>query len=125
MRVIIAGSRFITKYDLVVDAVKESGFNITEVVCGASNGVDSLGERYAKENGIKLSYFYADWKGLGKRAGNARNEQMGNYGEALIAVWDGKSPGTKHMINYAKKKKLKVYVKNINEVNLDKFFDIK
>lgn len=125
MRVIIAGSRFITNYDLVVDAVKESGFNITEVVCGAANGVDSLGERYAKENNIKLSYFYADWKGLGKRAGNARNEQMGNYSDALIAVWDGKSPGTKHMINYAKKKKLKVYVKNINEVNLHKFFDIK
>lgn len=124
MRVIIAGSRFITDYNLVVLAVKESGFKITEVVCGAANGVDSLGEKYAKENNKKLSYFYADWKGLGKRAGHARNEQMGNYGEALIAVWDGKSKGTKHMINYAKKKKLLVYVKNINEINLNKFFEI-
>ena len=124
MRVIIAGSRFITDYDLVVKAVKESGFEITEVVCGAANGVDSLGERYAKENGIKLSYFYADWKGLGKRAGHARNIQMGNYGEALIAVWDGESKGTKHMINYAKKKKLLVYIKNINEINLNEFFGI-
>lgn len=124
MRVIIAGSRFITDYNLVVKAVKESGFEITEVVCGAANGVDSLGERYAKENGIKLSYFYADWKGLGKRAGHARNVQMGNYGEALIAVWDGESKGTKHMINYAKKKKLLVYVKNINEINLNDFFGI-
>jgi hypothetical protein len=124
MKVIIAGSRFITDYNLVVLAVKESGFDITEVVCGAANGVDSLGERYAKENGIKLSYFYADWKGLGKLAGHKRNEQMGNYGEALIAVWDGKSPGTKHMINFAKKKKLLTYVKNINEINLNKFFEI-
>lgn len=124
MKVIIAGSRFITDYNLVVLAVKESGFDITEVVCGAANGVDSLGERYAKENGIKLSYFYADWKGLGKLAGIKRNEQMGNYGEALIAVWDGKSPGTKHMINFAKKKKLITYVKNINEINLNKFFEI-
>lgn len=124
MRVIIAGSRFITDYELVVKAVKESGFDITEVVCGAANGVDSLGERYAKENGIKLSYFYADWKGLGKLAGNKRNEQMGNYGEALIAVWDGKSKGTKHMIALAKKKNLLTYVKNINEINLNKFFEI-
>ena len=124
MRVIIAGSRFITDYDLVVKAVKESGFEITEVVCGAANGVDSLGERYAKENGIKLSYFYADWKGLGKRAGHARNEQMSFYGECLIAVWDGKSKGTKHMIALAKKRKLKVYVKNLMEdtTSLDKFF---
>ncbi len=124
MRVIIAGSRFITDYSLVIKAVKESGFDITEVVCGAANGVDSLGERYAKENNIKLSYFYADWKTLGKAAGYKRNEQMGNYGEALIAIWDGKSLGTKHMINYAKKKKLLVYVKNINEVNLNNFFNI-
>ena len=124
MKIIIAGCRHIKNYDLVVQAVKESGFEITEVVCGAANGVDSLGERYAKENGIKLSYFYADWKNLGKKAGYARNEQMGNYGQALIAVWDGKSPGTKHMISYAKKKKLLVYVKNINEVNLTKFFEI-
>lgn len=124
MKVIIAGSRFIKDYNLVAEAIKESGFNITEVVCGAANGVDSLGERYAKENGIKLSYFYADWKGLGKRAGHARNEQMGNYANALVAVWDGESKGTKHMITYAKKKKLLVYVKNINEVNLNKFFGI-
>lgn len=124
MRVIIAGCRHINDYDLVVKAVKESGFDITEVVCGAANGVDSLGERYAKENNIKLSYFYADWKGLGKRAGHARNEQMGNYSEGLVAVWDGISPGTKHMINYAKRKKLLVYVKNINDVNLTNFFEI-
>jgi len=124
MKVIIAGSRFITNYELVVEAVKDSGFDITEVVCGVAQGVDSLGERYAKENGIKLSYFYADWKGLGKKAGLARNEQMGNYADALILVYDGKSPGSAHMLKYAKKKKLKIYVKNINEVNLNKFFDI-
>ena len=124
MRVIIAGSRVITNYDLVVDAVKESGFSITEVVCGAANGVDSLGERYAKENGLKLSYFYADWKGFGKSAGIKRNEQMGNYGEALIAIWDGKSKGTNHMIKYAKKNKLLVFVKDLSIVNLDSFFGI-
>lgn len=124
MKVIIAGSRFITNYELVVEAVKDSGFEISEVVCGVAQGVDSLGERYAKENGIKLSYFYADWKGLGKKAGLARNEQMGNYADALVLVYDGKSPGSTHMLKYAKKKKLKIYVKNINEVNLNKFFDI-
>lgn len=124
MKVIIAGSRFITNYELVVEAVKDSGFEISEVVCGVAQGVDSLGERYAKENGIKLSYFYADWKGLGKKAGLARNEQMGNYADALVLVYDGKSPGSTHMLKYAKKKKLKIYVKDINEVNLNKFFDI-
>lgn len=126
MKVIIAGSRHINDYNLVVKSVKQSGFIITEVVCGAANGVDSLGERYAKENNIKLSYFYPDWKGLGKSAGHKRNEQMAHYSDCLIAIWDGKSSGTKHMIKYAKSKKLRVYIMNIQEdnTNLEKFFDI-
>lgn len=126
MKVIIAGSRFITNYELLLDAIEEADFEITEVVCGAAAGVDSMGERYAKENNIKLSFFYANWRELGKAAGLKRNEQMGNYGEGLIAIWDGKSKGTKHMISYAKKKKLKVYVKNLSEdvTSLNKFFGI-
>ena len=50
---------------------------------------------------------------------------MGNYSDALIAVWDGKSRGTKHMIYYARKKGLVVYVKNVNEENtiLDDFYE--
>jgi hypothetical protein len=124
MKVIIAGSRTIRDYELVKQAIKESGFEITEVVCGTANGVDSLGERYAKENGIKLSYFYPDWKGQGKLAGHKRNEQMAHYSEALVAIWDGDSRGTKHMIEYANKKGLKVYVKDSTEYNLNQFFDI-
>lgn len=35
---------------------------------------------------------------------------MGDYADALIALWDGQSKGTKGMIDYAKKKGLEVYV---------------
>lgn len=124
MKTIIAGSRTITDYDLVVQAVKESGFTITEVVCGLAKGPDTLGEQYAIENNIPIAYFPADWSGNGRAAGPIRNEQMGNYSQALICVWDGKSRGSKHMIDYAKKKNLLVYVKNVNEINLNKFFEI-
>ena len=47
---------------------------------------------------------------LGKAAGHARNRDMGDYADALIALWDGQSKGTKGMIDYAKKKGLEVYV---------------
>jgi len=124
MRVIIAGSRSITDYNLVVEAIKDSKFDITEIVCGAAQGVDSLGERYAKENKIKLSYFYADWSGLGKKAGFVRNEQMGNFSDALIAVYDGYSRGTKHMIDFMQKAKKPVYIKYQTDSNLEKFFGI-
>ena len=52
-----------------------------------------------------------NWHGkYNARAGIDRNEQMGDYADALIAVWDGKSPGTKNMIANAKRLGLLVYV---------------
>ena len=36
---------------------------------------------------------------------------MAEYADALVAFWDGNSPGTKHMIKVAKEKKLDVRVK--------------
>ena len=43
MKVIIAGSRNFTDYKVLQDAIKNSGFKITEVVSGGAKGVDSLG----------------------------------------------------------------------------------
>ena len=43
-----------------------------------------------------------------------RNAEMADYADALFAVWDGKSKGTKQMIDNAKKKELSVIVVVIN-----------
>jgi hypothetical protein len=115
MRVIIAGGRDINDYSLVEEAVKESGFIITEVVSGMASGVDALGVNYAINNGIRFAPFSADWNKHGRAAGPIRNKQMAEYGEALIAIWDGKSKGTKNMIETATRLGLYVYVKNIGE----------
>jgi predicted Rossmann fold nucleotide-binding protein DprA/Smf involved in DNA uptake len=66
MKVIVAGSRDITDYVWVLRAISEAKFKITEIVSGGAKGVDSLGEMYAKENGIPLKVFPADWKTYGK-----------------------------------------------------------
>lgn len=110
MKVIIAGSREITDYDIVLKAVKLAQFRITEVVCGKAKGVDTLGEELGLKNGIPVKYFPADWNRHGNAAGYRRNVQMAEYADALIAVWDGKSRGTKHMIDIARDRGLKVYV---------------
>lgn len=110
MKTIIAGSRGITDYFIIASAVEQSNFQITEVVSGAARGVDKLGEKYAVLNSIPIKQFIPDWNGLGKRAGFVRNAQMADYADALIAIWDGESRGTKHMIDDATKKGLKVYV---------------
>ena len=104
MKVIIAGSRTISSYEEVKKAVSDSGFNITEVVSGHANGIDKLGEQWAKENNIPVKVFIPDWKSLGRSAGIQRNVEMGNYADALIAIWDTKSRGTKHMINFMSSK---------------------
>lgn len=101
MRVIIAGSRGITSYQTVLDCIKASGMTITEAVSGAARGVDKLGELWAKQNKVPIKSFPADWDKLGRKAGHIRNEQMAKYATALIAIWDGKSPGTGSMIHYA------------------------
>lgn len=100
MKVIIAGSRGITDYGLVDHAIEQSPFEfqIDEIVSGGALGVDSLGEDYASEHGVDLIIFPPNWKKYGKAAGVLRNTRMAEYADALIAVWDGKSKGTEHMI---------------------------
>lgn len=109
-KVIIAGSRNIQDFNLVVEAINSSGIYIDEVVSGGAVGVDSLGEKYAKSNGIDLTVFYPNWIGRGRSAGHHRNRKMGDYADALIAVWDGESKGTKGMIEYMKKLGKQVFV---------------
>jgi len=119
MKVIIAGGRNIVSLNVARHVIKDSGFIITEVVSGTARGADQLGEEYADNNGIPIKPFEPDWTKYGKRAGFIRNADMGNYAQGLIALWDGKSRGTKHMIDYATKKELKVYVGIITVIEVN------
>ena len=111
MKVIIAGGRDFKDYDLLCkkcDKILASQTDI-EIVSGTAYGADKLGERYSSERGYPIKQFPANWK-LGKSAGYIRNKEMAEYGDALIAFWDGKSKGTKHMIDLAREYELKVRV---------------
>jgi hypothetical protein len=112
MKVIIAGSRSISDYSLVLSAVKNGPFgkDLTIVVSGRARGVDSLGERYAQDFDKLLATFPADWNTHGMKAGYLRNVQMAEYADALIAVWNGESKGTRHMIEQMFLRKKPVYV---------------
>jgi hypothetical protein len=113
MKTIIAGSREITDINDVLQAIawaKEEGFTISEVISGTARGVDKLGEEYARRNNLPVIRFPANWDKYGKSAGYRRNATMANFAQALIAVWDGKSRGTMHMIDLARAKGLRVFV---------------
>lgn len=109
MRVIIAGSREIRDAALVDQAIAKSGFNITEVVEGGACGVDTLAFDWAHRQGIPVKVFVPDWK-IGRQAGFLRNVKMADYADAVIAIWNGRSRGTEHMINVAYKRQMPLYV---------------
>jgi predicted Rossmann fold nucleotide-binding protein DprA/Smf involved in DNA uptake len=111
MKTIIAGSRDFHDYDVVLKAIKESQFNISEVVSGMASGVDQLAIRYAKENNLPLHEYWAEWEFYGKSAGPIRNRLMAKNADALIAIHSKDSKGTKNMIETALKEGLRVFVR--------------
>ena len=115
MKVIIAGSRTIDDYERVLTAVNNSQFVITEVVSGLARGVDQLGVRYANAQQLPCAKFPADWELQPRAAGYLRNLLMANYADALIAVWDGHTRGTKHMIDTMVKLGKPTYVDQSND----------
>lgn len=110
MKTIIAGSREITDYQQVLNAIGLIDWKITAVVCGMARGVDKLGKKFALQNQIPVHYYPAIWHIHGKSAGYLRNVEMAKNAEALIAIWDGKSKGTSHMIDIARDFNLRVFV---------------
>jgi hypothetical protein len=120
MKLIVAGSRSITSLDVVVDAIErvqgvlnaESSY-ISEIVSGGAKGVDSLGEEAARILGVGVRRFPARWYNESGKfdysAGFKRNVEMGEYADVLLAVWDGQSRGTLHMMEWMKAREKRVF----------------
>lgn len=116
MKTIIAGTRTLTQQDTAA-AVNACPWKITAVVCGEARGPDTHGREYAQHFGLPVSSHPADWDGpLGKSAGFARNEDMAHEADALLAVWDGQSSGTRHMIEYMQSLGKPVHVHRVEYV---------
>lgn len=117
-RIVVAGCRDYSNYE---EAKKYIDFCISKIkdkytlvfVSGGCSGADFLGERYARENGYGTEIYFANWKKYGKSAGPKRNEEMSKIGDYFICFWDGKSKGTKSMINYARKTGKPIKIKMI------------
>lgn len=100
MRTIVAGTRSFNDDDLVFKELDGIPFRVTTVVSGGCRGVDLLGEAWAETRALPVAQYLADWS-TGKSAGPMRNRQMADNADALVAFWDGKSRGTKNMIDEA------------------------
>lgn len=105
MKLAIVGSRTFTDFDYfekeLLEKIKAS--DVEYIISGGANGVDTLAELFAKKHGIKMVVYKPDWNKYGKKAGYMRNVDIISECDNCIAFWDGKSPGTKHSIDIAKK----------------------
>ncbi len=118
-KVVVAGGRDFDNYEFLsskLDDIFESIPDFKEhqitIVSGMAKGADTLSIRYADEHKLTKILFPANWKKYPRIAGFLRNEDMLNIATHLIAFWDNKSSGTKHMIEIAQKKGIPVWIFN-------------
>lgn len=116
-KVIVAGGRDFENYEFLSAKLDElfekfSDFKKQQItiISGMAKGADTLAIRYADERNLTKVLFPANWKKYPLIAGFLRNEDMLSIATHLIAFWDGKSSGTKHMIEIAKKKGISVWI---------------
>lgn len=83
---------------------------VTEIVSGGAKGIDTCAGEYAREHGLKLTEFLPDYRRYGRAAPLVRNREIVAYADQVLAFWDGKSPGTKYVIDQCKKQKKTVTV---------------
>lgn len=108
MKVAIIGSRGLWVNDLEKYLPK----GITEIVSGGAIGIDTAAKQYAISSGIKITEFLPEYDSFGRSAPIRRNIDIINYSDMIIAFWDGKSRGTKFVIDTAKKqnKPIKIFI---------------
>jgi hypothetical protein len=104
----IFGSRGFTDYAKLcshVDAVLThwDPSDIGALVNGGARGTDYLAAHWALERSLPTLFFPAEWGKYGRRAGFVRNETMARRADYFVAFWDGRSKGTKHMIDCVRK----------------------
>ena len=108
MKVAVVGSR-----NVVVENIEQYlPENITEIISGGAKGVDTYAEVYAKNNNIKITVIKPEYKKYRKGAPLVRNKQIVEMADFVVLIWDGKSNGTRFVLDYCKElnKEHKVFI---------------
>ena len=109
MKVAVIGSR-----ELRVDNLgKYLPEEVTEIVSGGARGIDTSAREYALKNNRKLKEFLPEYEKYGRAAPLKRNMQIIDYADMVLAFWDGKSKGTKFVIDNCKRigKRVRIFIK--------------
>ena len=99
MKLLIAGSRSITEYDLAPHIPEDTEL----ILSGGARGVDEIAERYADSRKISKLILRPQYSRYGRAAPIKRNDILVENCDRVLIIWDGVSKGTKHTIDYAVK----------------------
>lgn len=106
MKLLIAGSRSITDFDL--ESIVPEG--VDTIISGGAKGIDTLAEEYADRHNIEKIIVRPEYSRYGKAAPIKRNYDMVDMCDEVLVIWDGVSRGTKSTVSYAEKKGKKVTI---------------
>lgn len=112
MKVLVCGSRSIDDQDVVTRAIYGSPFDVSTIIHGDADGVDAEADQYAHDYAVDTEVHPIPewvWEKVGRKAGPMRNEYMVRQADAVVAVWDGESSGTKDAMQQAESVGLPVY----------------
>ena len=110
MKLLVAGSRSISEFDLSPFIPAETDW----IICGGAKGIDTLAEQYADRHRMSKLVLRPRYELYGKAAPIKRNQEMVDMADAVLLVWDGKSKGTKATEQYAKKMQKRVILVMLN-----------
>ena len=99
MKLAIIGSREIKNVNFD-EYIKEKP---DYVISGGAKGIDTLAWEWALKNHIEIIVHRPNYNKHGKTAPFRRNDIIVDEADKIIAFWNGKSTGTKYVIDRAKK----------------------
>lgn len=93
MKLAVVGSRYYKNFEFVEENINEfrKKNDVTELVSGGAEGVDTLAEEYSKKYDIPITVFEANWTKYGKSAGPIRNKLIVKEADVIMAFPSEKS----------------------------------
>lgn len=118
MKVAIVGSRSFN-FEIPQRCIPKG---TTQIISGGAIGADKMARRFAIEHGIKIVEILPEYNLYGRCAPLKRNDIIVKLADLVVAFWDGKSRGTKYVIEKCKETATPVHVYRIGingKPNLD------
>ena len=116
INIAVVGSRTFEDYDKMKSILDVFvGIHLEKDICivsGGAKGADSLGEEYARKNNLEFLCFMPEWGKYGKVAAFLRNKDIVKASDRVVAFWNGKSAGTKHTLDEARRSDIPSYIVN-------------